>query len=139
MDKTEIYESFEPRLNSGEVRLLDLPELTEQLLTLVIKGTRIDHEPGGHDDCSNAAAGSIGLASGSNRRQGMIFASVGLNDGSGGVWRAADYGTDRQVDLTTIADDDDDDQQPITPPTPPPQKKFTPNAVPTGIPGVFNT
>lgn len=73
LDKTEIYKSLEPRLNAGEVRLLDVPELTEQLLTLVVKGAHIDHETGSHDDWANAAAGALGVAAGSNRRKGVLF------------------------------------------------------------------
>ncbi|WP_439375332.1 hypothetical protein [Bradyrhizobium sp. DASA03120] len=57
--KTEIYEAFEPALNAGEVELPDLPKLQEQLLTLVMRGARIDHEPNGHDDFANAAAGVV--------------------------------------------------------------------------------
>jgi hypothetical protein len=57
--KSEIYEAFEPALNAGEVELLDLPKLQEQLLTLVTRGARVDHEPNGHDDWANAAAGVI--------------------------------------------------------------------------------
>jgi len=60
--KSAIYEAFEPKLNAGEVELLDLGELQEQLLTLVIRGARIDHQPGDHDDWANAAAGALGLA-----------------------------------------------------------------------------
>jgi hypothetical protein len=40
---TEIYETFEPHLNAHQVELLDVPKLQEQLLTLVIRGNRIDH------------------------------------------------------------------------------------------------
>ena len=47
--KTEIYEAFEPRLNAGEIELLDVPVLQEQLMTLVIRGRNIDHQPGDHD------------------------------------------------------------------------------------------
>jgi phage terminase large subunit-like protein len=57
--KSEIYDAFEPKLNAGEVELLDHPKLTEQLLTLVLRGSKIDHLPGDHDDYSNAAAGAI--------------------------------------------------------------------------------
>jgi hypothetical protein len=57
--KSELYEALEPRLNAGEVELVDVPKLTEQLLTLVVRGTRVDHVPGGHDDFANAAAGAI--------------------------------------------------------------------------------
>jgi hypothetical protein len=35
----------------------------EQLLTLVIRGSKIDHLPGDHDDVANAACGAIVLAS----------------------------------------------------------------------------
>jgi hypothetical protein len=59
LSKTEIYEALEPRLNAGEVELLDVPKLNEQLLTLVVRGTRVDHQPGDHDDYANAAAGAI--------------------------------------------------------------------------------
>lgn len=66
---SENYEAFEPRLNAGEVELLDIPKLTEQFLTLVYRGSKIDHQPGDHDDWSCAAAGAIVLAS--SRRGGM--------------------------------------------------------------------
>lgn len=62
--KSEIYEQFEPRLNAGEVELLDDGKLQEQLLTLVWRGTKIDHQPGDHDDYANAAAGAIWLVAG---------------------------------------------------------------------------
>ena len=57
--KSELYETLEPALNAGEVELPDEPKLQEQLLTLVMRGTKIDHEPHGHDDFANAAAGVI--------------------------------------------------------------------------------
>ncbi|MDR3527400.1 MAG: hypothetical protein P4L57_08965 [Rhizomicrobium sp.] len=60
--KSDLYDEFEPKLNAGEVELLDLPELQEQLLTLAIRGAKIDHQPGDHDDFANAAAGCIWLA-----------------------------------------------------------------------------
>jgi hypothetical protein len=57
--KSEIYDEFEPKLNAGEVELLDIGKLQEQMLTLVIRGAKIDHMPGDHDDLANAAAGAI--------------------------------------------------------------------------------
>jgi hypothetical protein len=57
--KSELYELFEPHLNAGDVELLDVPKLQEQLLTLVVRGSRIDHQPGDHDDWANAVAGAI--------------------------------------------------------------------------------
>jgi hypothetical protein len=65
--KSELYDALEPRLNAGEVELLDHGKLQEQLLTLVMRGGRIDHQPGDHDDLANAAAGAIWLASDTSR------------------------------------------------------------------------
>lgn len=56
---SENYEALEPRINAGEVSLLDDLTLTEQLLTLVVRGTRVDHQVGGHDDFAAAAAGCL--------------------------------------------------------------------------------
>src|ERR1019366_1735254 len=60
--KHEFYESFEPLLTASEVELLDVPKLQEQLLTLVWRGVKIDHQSGDHDDYANAAAGALVLA-----------------------------------------------------------------------------
>jgi hypothetical protein len=60
LPKTGIY-TLEPKLNAGEVELLDITELQEQLLTLVIRNGKIDHQPGDHDDYANAAAGALWL------------------------------------------------------------------------------
>jgi len=59
LPKTDLYEAFEPALNAGEIELPDIPKLQEQLLTLVVRGTRIDHQPGDHDDWANAVAGAV--------------------------------------------------------------------------------
>ena len=61
--KSDIYDAFEPKLNAGEIELLDDGKLQEQLLTLVVRGSKIDHLPGDHDDHANAACGAIVLAS----------------------------------------------------------------------------
>jgi hypothetical protein len=58
LTKAEIYDAFEPQLNAGEVELLDDGKLQEQLLTLVVRGGKIDHQPGDHDDWANACAGA---------------------------------------------------------------------------------
>jgi hypothetical protein len=50
------YEAFEPQLNAGVVELLDDPTTIEELLTLVVRGTKVAHEPGSHDDHANALA-----------------------------------------------------------------------------------
>jgi hypothetical protein len=54
---TQLYESFEPRLNAREVVLLDEPLLEQQLLGLIWRGGKIDHPAGEHDDYANAVAG----------------------------------------------------------------------------------
>jgi hypothetical protein len=59
--KSDLYELLEPALNAGEVELLDSPRLTEQLVCLVWRGARIDHEPNAHDDFANTAAGVVYL------------------------------------------------------------------------------
>ena len=59
--KSVLYEALEPRLNAGEVELPDIAQLTEQLLTLVWRGARIDHQVGDHDDFSNAVAGVLSV------------------------------------------------------------------------------
>jgi len=62
MPKTAIYEMLEPRINAGMVELLDHPTLEAQALCLQYRGSQIDHQPGGHDDHVNAAAGAIHFA-----------------------------------------------------------------------------
>lgn len=63
-NKSQLYESLEPRLNSYEVLLLDHPEMESQFLSLVWKGGKINHPAGEHDDFSNAAAGVVHVVSG---------------------------------------------------------------------------
>lgn len=57
--KSTLYEALEPRLNAGQVVLLDVPTLEQQLLGLVWRGGRIDHQAGEHDDYANALAGVV--------------------------------------------------------------------------------
>lgn len=62
--KSALYEALEPRLNAGEIELLDVGKLQEQLLGLIWRGNKIDHQSGEHDDWANAVAGAIWLAAG---------------------------------------------------------------------------
>jgi hypothetical protein len=73
LSKTELYEHFEPLLNAGEIALPDIPKLQEQLLTLVLKGSRVDHQPGDHDDWANACAGAAWRAT--SGPPSMVFTS----------------------------------------------------------------
>ena len=62
--KSELYKDLAPRVNSGEVDLLDDPRLVAQLVGLERRTSRggrdsIDHAPGSHDDLANAAAGVL--------------------------------------------------------------------------------
>lgn len=62
LTKSGLYEQLEPIVNAGNVELLDHPTLESQLLTLVSRGNKVDHQSGDHDDHANAAAGAIYLA-----------------------------------------------------------------------------
>ncbi|MEN3793372.1 hypothetical protein [Fulvimarina sp. MAC3] len=64
--KVDLYRDLIPRVNSGEVELLDMPRLASQLVSLERRTSRggrdtIDHPPRGHDDVANAAAGVLVL------------------------------------------------------------------------------
>jgi hypothetical protein len=59
LTKSELYEAFEPRLNSGRVVLLDVTQLETQLLGLIGRGQKIDHPSGEHDDWSNSVVGVV--------------------------------------------------------------------------------
>jgi hypothetical protein len=61
---SDLYEEFEPKLNAGEVELLDDATLIEQLVCLVWRGTKITHEVNGHDDFANAVAGLVHVLAG---------------------------------------------------------------------------
>ena len=63
-NKSAIYLEFLPALNGQRVRLLDIPRLISQLVTLERRTARggkdsIDHEQGSHDDVANAACGCL--------------------------------------------------------------------------------
>jgi hypothetical protein len=73
---SDFYEALEPRLNAGEIELLDLPTLQDQLQTLVWKGAKITHESGNHDDWANATAIALILAAPLRRGPLPISADV---------------------------------------------------------------
>lgn len=76
LPKSQLYEALEPPLNAGEIELLDVPKLQEQLLTLVMRGAKIDHQPGDHDDWANAAAGALWLVGESLRPRAVPWRPV---------------------------------------------------------------
>lgn len=66
--KNELYQDLLPKLNSGEIDLLDNTRLVNQLCDLERRTSRggrdsIDHPPSGHDDVCNAVAGLAAMAS----------------------------------------------------------------------------
>jgi hypothetical protein len=89
LTKSQLYEALEPKINAGEVELLDLPKLQEQLLGLVAKGAKIDHLPGEHDDLINAAAGAI------HEARGFVDFTEGM------------YGWGESTEFPTLIDTDD--------------------------------
>jgi hypothetical protein len=64
---SQLYEALEPLLNGHRVSLLDGPVLEQQLLGLIWRGTKIDHQAGEHDDWSHAAAGALALVQARSR------------------------------------------------------------------------
>jgi hypothetical protein len=71
MNRSELYLSFLPMLNSGRLYLLDHRRMVTQFLGLERRTSRggkdtIDHAPGAHDDVANAVAGAIVMAGGAS-------------------------------------------------------------------------
>jgi hypothetical protein len=58
---SDCYEAVEPMFNAGEIELLDQAKLQEQLLTLVVRGAKVTHQPGDHDDYAAAACGALAM------------------------------------------------------------------------------
>lgn len=72
LTKSAIYAEVLAPINSQRVRLLDLPVLRSQLVSLERRTARggkdsIDHCPGARDDVANAAAGALVLVIGSTQ------------------------------------------------------------------------
>jgi len=70
LNRSELYLSFLPLLNSGRLELLDHPRMVSQFCGLERRTARsgkdtVDHGPGAHDDLANAVAGVAWLASAS--------------------------------------------------------------------------
>jgi hypothetical protein len=59
LSKSKIYEALEPHLNGARVILPNVPEIEQQLLGLVWRSGKIDHQNGEHDDHANAVAGLV--------------------------------------------------------------------------------
>ncbi|HEX2941534.1 MAG TPA: hypothetical protein VHO91_10835 [Rhodopila sp.] len=64
---SDMYRDLLPKLNSGQVELLDLPRIVKQFGDLERRTARggrdlISHPPGGHDDLVNSIAGALLMA-----------------------------------------------------------------------------
>ena len=71
--KSKLYETLEVELNGGRLSLPDNPKMLRQLLTLILKGGKIDHASGDHDDLANAAAGAVYLLHDDPGEPGEIY------------------------------------------------------------------
>ena len=66
---SDLYEAIEPKINAGEIELLDDPTLIDQWVSLIWRGNKISHQGGSHDDFVTAAAGALlGTTAVSTRR-----------------------------------------------------------------------
>ncbi len=61
LTRAQLYAHLEPLVNAGKVELLDQPKLLQQLIGLIRKGEKIDHDASAHDDWANSAAGVCSL------------------------------------------------------------------------------
>lgn len=59
----EAYETLKEMANGGRLRLYDFPPFLEECAKLeLVKGTKVDHPPGGSKDVADAVAGAVGEA-----------------------------------------------------------------------------
>ncbi|MFY9957729.1 hypothetical protein [Bradyrhizobium sp.] len=98
--KSQIYLDLLPRINSGEVSLLDSPRLIAQFIGLERRTARsgrdsVDHAPGAHDDLCNAVAGVLVATSERFRTPVAIFGTYGL---TGVEWQAWQSGQRNKFD-----------------------------------------
>ena len=75
---SDLFEALEPRLLAHEVELLDITKLESQLLNLVVKGMKVGHLAGQHDDLANSVAGAVHLAATQNKRN-TLWGAVGVD------------------------------------------------------------
>lgn len=80
-NRSQLYASLEPLLNSGQVALLDSPKLMQQLIGLVRKGEKIDHASGEHDDHCNSAAGALTLCAQASQQSRCAWCGKTIEEG----------------------------------------------------------
>jgi hypothetical protein len=95
--KSELFLELLPRVNSGQVELLDNERMVSQFTRLERRTARsgkesVDHAPGGHDDLCNAAAGAL-VHTRPTQPRGKFqeFADTDFNPMTG-LWKGEDDG-----------------------------------------------
>ena len=93
--KSQIYLDLLPRINSGNVMLLDSPRLVAQFVGLERRTARsgrdsVDHAPGAHDDLCNAVAGVLVATSERFKSPQAMFGVYGM---TGETWQSWQSGT----------------------------------------------
>jgi hypothetical protein len=76
------------------VVLIDNANLESQLLGLIWRANKIDHQSGEHDDIANGAAGALYLAS-KNQVINVRAVPIGIGSGIGAEIRKAGLGSSR--------------------------------------------
>jgi phage terminase large subunit-like protein len=92
--RSELYASFAPALNAGQVELPPCEIMAKQLSALERRTARggrdlIDHPPGGHDDRANAVAGAVRLCLTVGTVEFVVLGDEPLRDANEfvpGVW-----------------------------------------------------
>lgn len=86
--KSMLYEMLEVEINCGRVSLPNDVSLISQLVSLVMRGSKIDHPASGHDDLANAAAGAVYLCKGK---------SMSIEDFKGGTFIESNVSLGRRL------------------------------------------
>jgi hypothetical protein len=93
LNRSELYLSCLPLLNSGRLELLDHPRMVSQFCGLERRTSRggrdtVDHAPGSHDDIANAVAGAAWLASASKSFPAHAFTAEASQNFARAIGRA---------------------------------------------------
>ena len=77
LNRSELYLTFLPLVNSGRADLLDNPRLITQFLGLERRTSRagkdsVDHAPGAHDDIANSVAGAFAIVGSTGKNTGFL-------------------------------------------------------------------
>ena len=108
LNKSELYLTFLPLLNSGRLDLLDNARMITQFIGLERRTSRagrdtVDHSPGSHDDVANAVAGALAMV-GLPRPSAPVaqFGTFKGPYGGGGRWTAGNPSQLHHSDLPAV-------------------------------------